>query len=174
MTDGPRPDTATACAPLCCAQCDREDVKIDQAKLDAFCQEHRFIGWCVRQAGRWRLGVRHGLTRRAPIALWPRPHAGTPRPPWTTLGSVRCGHQGWLCDAPGHFAHTPLFSSVFSRIETAMDTLVTKILEVAKDAGKPKATGKGSITLVTQDDAGAAPGQKPENVMDNLSQCCKT
>jgi len=79
----------------------------------------------------------------------------------------RCFHP--FLFTPRHGSLSPVFL-----IETAMDTLVTKILEVAKDAGKPKAAGKGSITLVAQDETGATPGQKPENFMDNLSQCCKT
>ena len=60
-----------------------------------------------------------------------------------------------------------------------MDTLVTKILEVAKQTGKPRpAGGKGTVTLVANDDGSGAPGAATEGgfSLKNISydQCCKT
>ena len=57
-----------------------------------------------------------------------------------------------------------------------MDVLVNKILEVARDAGKPRPAGaKGTVSLVAPDES-AAPAEKQDNLFANfrLDQCCKT
>jgi hypothetical protein len=61
-----------------------------------------------------------------------------------------------------------------------MDALVTKILEVARQAGRPRGAvaGKGTISLVASEDAvaaGTAPNGKPAGgVLGGFDQCCKT
>ena len=57
-----------------------------------------------------------------------------------------------------------------------MDVLVNKILEVARDAGKPRPAGaKGTVSLVAPDES-AAPAEKQDNLFANfrLDQCCTT
>ena len=61
-----------------------------------------------------------------------------------------------------------------------MEVLVTKILEVAKQTGKPRPAGKGTVTLVAPDEAAGGAAAKSENAFANLTsnlrldQCCKT